>query len=243
MGYDIDTNPVVGNGKIFINAFDRFICVDADSGRELWQNTLVDAKQDPCTYGRKVYVSDYYELVCCNADTGEKLWEKEFGFEFRPGPPTAGNGKVYVVFSEMPAGEGWLYCYAASTGDRLWRYRLGDYVCVGAPLFLEGRVYLHGHVARPTSVLCFDGEAGKLLWRTDIGEAPTSQRRPCVRNGKVFLGDYDCVVSCLNAAGGALLWQHTMDKEKDRYLYEMCAGDNKLFVDTQGDSLYCFKVD
>lgn len=110
---------------------------------------------------------------------------------------------------------------------------------------LADRLYLHGSVdeAGTLGAFCFDAMTGNSIWRSYSGQAPTYQRRVCIGDGKLYYGDLNCMISCFDIEGGDLLWQYQLDKEEDRYLWEMCVGNNKLFVDTQDEYLYCFKAE
>jgi len=98
----IGQDPRHGTGKGCLS------CVDAASGKKIWESRLVERSLSTCSiYEGLLYIADYTgNLHCFNPDTGKRLWvhhtDSEYGkWVFKTNSPLwsstfAADGKVYL---------------------------------------------------------------------------------------------------------------------------------------------------
>ena len=202
----VDSSPAIVNGKVYFSTFNnRFFCIDADTGEELW--SFYDESFSTCSpavYDGKVYVaSDYDYLYCLDADTGDEIWKFYKGYRF-PCSPAVVDGKVYFAHSRSGSGSGdaCLYCLDADTGSKLWEYPMG-YLQVTSPAVYNGKVYIG---SEDHNMYCFDADTGSILWDFDAGWFVIST--PAVFDGKLYFGGN--ALYCLDADNGNKIWKYTM---------------------------------
>jgi outer membrane protein assembly factor BamB len=128
-------------------------------------------------------------------------------------------------------GDGWLRAYDAASGHEIWRFdgnpkdarflpRPGvmsrGYI-VASPVFAGGRVFVamgqspeHGNAPSWIHAISPSGQGdvttSRLLWTSrEVGRVVAT---PIEKDGLLYVGDVGGVVSCLDAATGALVWKH-----------------------------------
>ncbi len=128
-------------------------------------------------------------------------WHGQTLLEF---PPAVAYGDVYdSTFS------GTLYGIDAQTGKAIWRYHSGR--CGwSSPAVADGLVfatfigsYECGSNASDGEVVAFNALTGHVRWLHHIGPSESS---PLVEDGRVFVGDWNGVVTALDARTGATVW-------------------------------------
>jgi outer membrane protein assembly factor BamB/HEAT repeat protein len=138
------------------------------------------------------------------------------------------DGRTQVLFG---GGDGWLRSYDAASGHEVWRFdgnpkdarwlpRPGVFsrgAIIASPVFAEGRVFVAmgqspGHGTGPSLIHAIspagqgDVTASRLLWTSRaVGRVVGT---PVAKDGLLYVGDLGGTIHCLDAATGALVWQH-----------------------------------
>jgi outer membrane protein assembly factor BamB len=125
-------------------------------------------------------------VECLDAATGKELWRfdyptryrDDFGFDEGPrSTPSIAAGRVYTF-----GAEGMLHCLEFLTGKKLWAVdthqqfdvRKGFFGAACSPL-VEGRaVLLNIGGSKPSGLVAFDRETGKVMWAVSRDEASYS---------------------------------------------------------------------
>jgi len=131
-------------------------------------------------------LGDKETVDCLDAATGKEIWRFDYAtryrddFGFDEGPrstPTINSGRVYTF-----GAEGLLHCLDFATGKKLWAVdthqqfdvRKGFFGAACSPL-VEGRaVFLNIGGSKPSGLVAFDKETGKVIWAVSRDEASYS---------------------------------------------------------------------
>ena len=131
-------------------------------------------------------LGDKETVDCLDAATGKEIWRFDYAtryrddFGFDEGPrstPTINSGRVYTF-----GAEGLLHCLDFATGKKLWAVdthqqfdvRKGFFGAACSPL-VEGRaVLLNIGGSKPSGLVAFDKETGKVIWAVSRDEASYS---------------------------------------------------------------------
>lgn len=224
---DCESSPVEHEGKLYFSlgvGGNALICVDAETGRELWRlATPYPAFGSPTVAGDQLYFA---------MGTGNYILSaEEVVADKRKKMIQAGRSDAEIdeaVKDMGPAGEVW--CVDAATGERKWRFPVGRTV-LGAVAAADGRIYFgsrdehvycvsekgelvarwHARAAVVTApavaaehvyVVTATGElygltAAKLkpVWRVDLN-SPGSLSSPAVSRGHVYVGTTERGIVC-----------------------------------------------
>jgi outer membrane protein assembly factor BamB len=158
-------------------------------------------------------------VLCLGAADGRTRWVHEYdcpyGVQFPLGPratPLVRDGKVYAL-----GAEGNLFCLLAASGKVLWSHDLKREYATKSPLWgyaahplLDGRRLICMVGGRGSTVVAFDKDSGKELWRAldsqELGYCPPviyeagGRRQLIVWHGEA--------VNSLDPATGRLYWSH-----------------------------------
>lgn len=187
--------PVGSDGKIvaFIN-LSSVKTLDAATGEVLWSRPTMSGDYIPVVLeGGKLYyvdpasASDAASCVARSAVSGKKLWQFKAGeptFSHRTQKPAFGRGKVFALLDR-------LYAIDTSTGKALWKTEMEFLEGLSGPTVV-GDVLILGN---PDSVVAYDIENGKRLWRLSTGGMVYS--RPTAAMGRIYFGCNDAYLYCL----------------------------------------------
>lgn len=149
------------------------------------------------THGKRFYA--------INAASGKVIWQYK---NEEPIASTAvvGNGRVY--FTDLG---GRVLALDTDSGNLVWQ-REFDEELLGRPVLEGGKLIL---VKGEREILALSPESGEILWHETI---PTFVRDLTMRghadvvaeNGRVYVGLSDGGLYALNAANGAVLWNHSL---------------------------------
>jgi outer membrane protein assembly factor BamB/HEAT repeat protein len=138
------------------------------------------------------------------------------------------SGRTQVLFG---GGDGWLRSYDAMSGREVWRFDgnpkdarwlprpgvLSRSSIIAPPVWADGRVFVAmgfsaGHDNGPSVIHAMspDGQGdvtqSRLLWTSRaVGRVVGT---PIVSDGLLYIGDLGGRIHCLDAATGALVWEH-----------------------------------
>jgi outer membrane protein assembly factor BamB len=184
------SSPIVWGRRIFVTTCvdnDRLlICMDRDTGRELWRTTVLTAHHElmhknntpasstPVTDGKRVWVTfldgDAIAVASLDVDTGRKVWQRQFPGFVSPhgfcGSPVLHESTVIV--NGDSDGEAFLAALDRATGDVRWQVpRPNRTRSFSAPIFVDVGGTRQMVLAGSKSVVGFDPNTGVELWVVD----------------------------------------------------------------------------
>jgi len=201
-GLAVADNRVVLADKTADATSDAFRCLDAESGKELWNLTYAAAEKmdygnapraTPVIHNGLVYLLGAFgHLHCVKLDTGKVAWKKHFTEDFGGKLPDWGFCCSPLVVDDKlivnPGGtKASIVALDLVTGKTVWETP-GDKAAYGALILatLGGRRQVVGY--DETSVGGWLPESGERLWRlVPKEEAEYNVPTPVVVVGKLFL--------------------------------------------------------
>ena len=230
---------------------DGVYCLDASSGKKIWQFPGVHVDAAPLVVENSVFFGVGYgqpSIYCLNANSGEKLWQVEVNYPAW-GSPAHVDGKLYagigngtfVRSADDPVGE--IICLNADSGNILWRYSAEDSVNTTIAV-ADNRAYFG---SRDGFLYCLDANLGKLIWKYLVGESVLSS--PSVVGNRVYFGANDGLVYCLETSTGEVVWN--FDIGGVVFLMDIEGGvisspaiyDGKVYVGSSDMNFYCFEAE
>jgi outer membrane protein assembly factor BamB len=179
-GVAATSRQVIVSDRELADAADAFWCLDADTGKELW-NVVIPAtghfdfgnstRSTPLIAGDLVYLTSAFGPVrCVKLSDGETVWERDLHTEYSPqveppwglcGSPLIVDGKLIV---SPGAKEASIVALDAKTGATVWKSPGGPsaYGSFMSGRF-GGRLQAVGHDA--DSLGGWDVQTGARLWR------------------------------------------------------------------------------
>lgn len=133
------SSPVIVNGRLYLTSFadaDRVLqCLDAQSGRELWRQTVPKTRDEnmsppngpatctPAADERNVVVFFPDAALLCYSDTGQLRWRAEVGpFHGMHGvanSPIIVGDRVFLLADQIQGS--YIAAYDLASGTQLWR--------------------------------------------------------------------------------------------------------------------------
>ena len=204
IGNDMDSNPVVVDGRCYVGGEDKYIyCFDAKSGEMIWRvgKTEGSVESSPCIANGLLYAGSGRGLLYCIRD-GKVQW-KFATLGDTDSTPVYYNNTIYVACATGDVGEkGHLWAVDATTGKPIWhnKYSRGIWATVALNPKL-GRLY----------VGCNDGNFyalnmadGALIWQKKLGNRIWSSA--AVSDGCIVVATRDGRLWCLEEKSGEPLW-------------------------------------
>jgi outer membrane protein assembly factor BamB len=156
----------------------------------VWKKAIGQGFSTPVVADGKLILfhrlGDKETVECLDAATGKEIWRfdyptryrDDFGFDEGPrSTPSISAGRVYTF-----GAEGVLHCLDFATGKKLWAVdtyqqfdvRKGFFGAACSP-FVEGRaVLLNIGGSKPSGLVAFDRDTGKVMWAVSRDEASYS---------------------------------------------------------------------
>lgn len=189
------SSPVIWGDRLFVNctpdgagpadtARRVVVCVDAKSGKLLWQREFATgayrkhadnsfASPSCAVDADRVYAwfagPDGSQLIALSQADGKEVWKKDLGpFTSQHGPgasPIVEDGVVYLQSSQDGPGS-FLEAYEAATGKSLWKKELkGGQHAISTPCLLKVGSESHlVSLSTDNGLLGFEPKSGKQLW-------------------------------------------------------------------------------
>jgi outer membrane protein assembly factor BamB len=246
--------PAIANNRIYIGVTEEILCLDADTGKILWNHEVrfLDFASSPIFIGEHVIIGggdtqtpfQYSQknvkalehalkhakrLLCLNAKTGEVLWEF-YAADIVDATPAYFNGRVYINDGDRN-----IYCLNEQTGNLVWERKIEQTTC--SSLSLDGKRIF---VGTSEGIVCLKLETGDILWKFNCENSISET--PAVAYDKVFSGSFDGTFYCLNAEDGKLVWKIEtgtgIPKPKNRISCPAVVADGKVAFGTGSGLLY-----
>jgi outer membrane protein assembly factor BamB len=246
------SSPVVADGRVFVtdrqDDHERLVALDADTGRQLWQQTnRVDfdphpvgrrhgngPKSTPLVSGGRVFslgIAGW--LQCANARDGKRLWSVDFPAAFGARQPLP-DGRAFVNREDnviVPVGDGQgapvpLFGYTGS-------------------LAAEGRFLICSVGGeRAGTVVAFDQASGQVAWKA-LDEhvsysSPVVATLGGVKQVVVMTGPR---VVGLGLADGRLLWSYPFQVQYDESISTPVVDGNFVLVSGDGHPMTAVAVE
>lgn len=180
------SGPAVSNGRVYLtdrihkSGSERVLCVDAETGKEIWQNQY--AARYTVSYpagpratpvideGRVFTIGAVGHMYCLNAETGDVIWKKEFEKDFGTKLPIWGMAASPLVDGQnlitlVGGADGALVvAFDKSTGEEKWRSLDDKVIGYAPPMIYEfgGRRQLI--IWHPTAISSLDPQTGAVIW-------------------------------------------------------------------------------
>jgi outer membrane protein assembly factor BamB len=215
--------PTIAEARVYsLGATGRLVCLDAATGRRLWETDTLEGDNlpwgisgSPLVYDRFVVVNPGkqggrgHTLVAYDRMTGQKVWasgEARAGYSSPMLATLAGVRQILLFDGERLAG------YAAGTGQELWHFDwpTNQDINVAQPLVLAGdRVFISSGYGVGSAMLQITQTDGrwepKKLWRKRTRTLRCRFTSPVAYAGHIY-GLDEGVLTCLNQETGDLNW-------------------------------------
>jgi outer membrane protein assembly factor BamB len=212
---DAETGPLYHDGKLYAGLGidgEALICVDADSGRELWR-----IKGDYPVFGSPSLSDDgkYLFVGMGNGDfvnRAEQIGKRPAGevwcVDIRgPEPKIAWKFATRrIVLGAVAVGdelayfgdrEGWFYAVAIEGGGLAGKWDAGSPI-VTSPALARRHVYF---VSEDGLLRCLSDVELKLVWELRLADAPPFISSPAVAGGRVYVGTGADGLLCVGMPG------------------------------------------
>jgi len=218
------------DGKIFVTSgFGVLRCMDAKSGRDLWQKDLkMPIVNAPVVNGGRIFVSTHDNRLYAMAETdGRTLWEHQ-GIAEAQGMLASTNVAVSGETVIVPYTSGELFALRVQNGQVGWSdvlSRTGHVTALsqlddiaGRPVIDRGQVYA---ISQSGLMAAFSVNTGERLWSRDIGGI----NAPWAAGDYVYVLDNANRVICLTRKEGRVRWMHQLpqyenpDKKSDPIIW------------------------
>ena len=183
------SGPAVADGRVYVtdripsSQQERVLCVDAESGAQLWKHEYASRytisypagpRTTPVVDGGRVYtIGAMGQMYCLDTGSGDVVWQKDFESDYGTKLPTWGMAASPLVDGDqlitlVGGKEGALIVsFDKATGKELWRSLEDADVGYCPPVIYEfgGRRQLI--IWHPSGVSSLNPSDGKLIWKYD----------------------------------------------------------------------------
>jgi outer membrane protein assembly factor BamB len=193
------SQPVAGNGLVFIVEPDGLTALREDDGSIAWQVLLAEPLAAPLVWdtGWLVAASLSGAVLAFRAADGELIWRYDAGVPVHA-RPSFGPDHLYV-----PLDDARLVALRIDTGTPVWQRRLG-----GAPndvLAWADRLYVGSN---DNFFYCLRTSDGQVDWRWRTGADVIGM--PLVENQRVYFVSKDNVLRALDRYSGGQRWKRAL---------------------------------
>jgi outer membrane protein assembly factor BamB len=196
--------PIVAGGKVLVSLQQgTLLCLDAETGGELWQRQMGSRTSNVSCDGRRVFVARG-GVIALDAKTGKDLWRAGspvvYGWR---AAPVFGGDRVY--WSMREDGSTFVAAFNVEDGKPAWKAKVGGpkcYTC--APSVGGGRVLVTTKVGKePDATVALDEKTGEELWRV---KGLVAKRAVSIDGKHAYVADTVPGVTALDVKTGARVW-------------------------------------
>jgi len=239
-------SPAIADGRVYIGCDNRTLyCLDAKTGRMLWQLEDVHVDMCPAVSSDGVFFGNVYgksTFFCLDPVGGRVIWQTPAEQEVC-GSPSIHAGRVYfglgngsfTMSHAKPTGA--LACLSTRDGKLQWMFRARDTVLTCAA-FGDNAGYFG---CRDGKLYCVNLTDGRLRWAFTAGEAIVSS--PAISGERICFGCDDGQIYCIDGRSGRKLWAYDTSREAFntdvRIISSPAISGGRVFVGSMNYHLLC----
>jgi outer membrane protein assembly factor BamB len=194
------SEPVAGEGLVFIAEANGIVAFDAATGAEAWRLPVVEPLAVRLVWqdGWLIAAAPDGTIGGYRAQDGEMIWSRALGV--RPSaPPSVAADRVYV-----PTEDGRLFALRADNGEPTWEQHLPG--ALHDVLALDDRLYVG---STDNFLYCLRTRDGRIDWRWRTGADVVGQ--PIADAERVYFVSLDNVLRALDRVSGGQRWKSELD--------------------------------
>ncbi len=200
-----------------IGGTERVLCLDANTGEEIWKHEYECVYQisypegprtTPVVEGDFVYtLGAMGNLFCLNKETGEKVWHKNLTKAYKTKPPVWGFSAHQRIYGDklvlVVGGEGSaVVCLNKKNGKQIWKAETAKEVGYAPPVPMEIGMGIQLVYWSDEAITGLDLESGKKRWTIKFPEVPVQRpivtiMTPQISGRKIMVSNFyngSCVV-------------------------------------------------
>ena len=267
------SGPAVADGRVFLTdrivdgEFERLLCFDAETGKELWKHQYftrytvsypAGPRATPVVDKDRVYfIGTQGDMFCMNVTDGTILWQKNFPKDFGTELPIWGMASSPLVdvnkLITLVGGvkDGLVICFDKVSGKEIWRSLNDPGTGYCPPVIYEFGGKRQLIIWHPSAVSSLDPETGAVLWEMpwDI-KAGLSIPMPRKLDDRLFLTSFYEGPRMLKVSAdkAELLWKGTgVNEQQTDKLHSIMPTpvvlDKNIFGVCSYGQLRCLKTD
>jgi len=204
-----DATPALEGQVLFVSVHGTALeALDAHTGQVYWTfDTGEKIQAPPLVVGSRLLIASRMTLWALDAASGRVLWKFHRGASGWPttGSPTVAGNVVYIGLGTGSQ----LWALDLTGGHVLWSFDTGDRI-TGEALVAAGTVYIatwHGRI------FALNRADGTKRWVYSLNtKSPQNivdgvSGSMALANGRLYVGDYRGVISCIDVLHGKLDWR------------------------------------
>ena len=233
---------------------ERLLCLDATTGRIIWEKShrcaytmaySAGPRVTPTVDGDRVYTfGGEGNLICRSTKDGAEKWSHDFKRLFSVETQTWGFAAGPLIHGDLiiclAAGDGsTAVAFDKLTGKEAWRALSAKQPGYSPPRIVRhaGRDFLI--VWHPESANALDPKTGKAKWATDLKSRSLFRGSPTGADGKIYVQNHAGTVHVIDAKSGQVLHRAEMGEAgDDRTRASIAVAHGSLFIRTNS-RLYC----
>ncbi|UUO05108.1 PQQ-like beta-propeller repeat protein [Blastopirellula sp. J2-11] len=222
---DITNNA---GGPDVLTGVERVLCLDADSGKEVWKYEYprnysisygAGPRATPTVDGDKVYtLGAEGDLICFNAKDGAVVWKKELRKEYKCDAPFWGYSAAPLVDGDtlycLVGGEGSIaVAFDKNSGKELWRALSSTSQGYCPPTMIEFGGKQQLLIWHPLSLNSLNPATGEVYWTVSLEPSyAMSISPPRLMGDMLFAGGYSdtsVMLKLTEEPGAEVVWRGT----------------------------------
>ncbi|MBN1232806.1 MAG: PQQ-binding-like beta-propeller repeat protein [Candidatus Coatesbacteria bacterium] len=191
---NIDANPVYDDGIIYAPGRDFFYAIYSSNHTLKWEYDSPYESYTPLIHSNSIFAS-LSLLVSLNKESGGKNWQSIVDSYYQP---LFLENFLFVVDYYH-----WLTAVNAANGDTLWWGYSKLVRTELAPILWNNYIYI-SEASNYNGCSKINPKDGKRIWNYHVDNIRTS---PYILNEKIYFGDVDGYLYCLDANDGSFKWK------------------------------------
>ena len=237
-GFGGVSTPAISGDRLFVGSYTGDLyCVNASDGTTVWNRTI---EPNPAWYGVGSCPLIYESTVFVNTASDGALFAFDFDGNEMWSITTGSTGSAVAYYLSPAAYDGKiffggggpaLYCVDVTTPTELWNF--GTTGTVSSTPAVDGGMVVFA-TEEKVYALNLNGDE---VWNRSMRCRLSS---PAVAYGKVYIGDLDKHLNCLDSKNGSVIWSESVDGVVKSS--PVVAGGVVYVTDYPG-TVYCFDAD